>query len=135
MLTGLKDPIFLLTECPKMIDYLINVALGMAAPTVASITVVIASLFFRKFLKKKHEKATKWFIEGVAIAWFISLALIMVDSSITYKHEPFDKLQEQNKIEMINKAESEEAAVIKDLSKPIEANNREDFEKLVDYTK
>jgi len=118
-----------------MVEYLINVALGMAAPTVAAIIVVIAGLVFKKALKKKHEKAPRWFIEGAAIAWFISLALVMVDSSITYKHEPFDKLQEQNKIEMINKAESDETVVIKDLSKPIEPNNREDFEKLVDYSK
>lgn len=118
-----------------MVEYLINVALGMAAPTVAVVAVVIASLFFRKFLKKQHEKVPKWFVEGAAIAWFISLALVMFDSSITYKHEPFDKLQEQNKIEMINRAESDETVIIKDLSKPIEANNKEDFEKLVDYSK
>lgn len=118
-----------------MNEYFINIALGMVAPTVAVIVVVIVGLVFKKFLKKKHEKAPKWFIEGAAIAWFISLALVMVDSSITYKHEPFDKLQEQNKIELINKNESEETVVIKDLSKPIAPNNREDFEKLVDYSK
>jgi uncharacterized membrane protein len=118
-----------------MIEYMINVALGMAAPTVAVLAVVIASLFFRKFLKKQHEKAPNWFIEGAAIAWFISLALVMVDSSITYKHEPFDKLQEQKQVEMYNKADADRPTVIRDMSKPIEANNREDFEKLVDYSK
>ena len=118
-----------------MNDYFINVALGMVTPTIAVVIVVITGLVFKKVLKKKHEKAPRWFIEGAAIAWFISLALVMVDSSITYKHEPFDKLQEQNKIEMINKAQSDETVKIKDLSKPIKPNNREDFEKLVDYSK
>lgn len=118
-----------------MIEYLINVALGMAAPTVAVILTLITGLIFRKPLRKFLGECYKWYYRGAIAFWVAMFVIAATSPSITYKHEPFDKLQEQNNIELINKNESDETVKIKDLSKPIVPNNKEDFEKLVDYSK
>jgi len=117
-----------------MKEYLINVAFGMTTVSFAFLVVMFFGFLFRKFMNKKHENVYKWFIEGCVFAWVISIILVVVDSSITYKHETFDKTQDQHTIDMYNRTEyNDTEIVIKDISKPIEGVSEDDFEKLVDY--
>ena len=86
-----------------MQEYFINVLLGMIPVTFAAIVVCIGGFFFRKKLNTFSPKGYKQLCKGAFVAWSISLVLVITSPSITYKHEPFDKLQEQRNVEMINK--------------------------------
>lgn len=117
-----------------MTEYLINVALGMIAPTFAAVIAFFIGVVFRNQLRKLNKAAYGWFVKGIGITYVLLLIIVATGTSITYKHEPFDKVQEQKVIEMYNEAESNRPVVIRDTTKPIEANTREEFEKLVDYS-
>jgi len=117
-----------------MKEYLINVVFGLTTVSVTFLILMFFGFLFRKLMNKKHENAYKWFIEGCVLSWIISIIVVVVDPSITYKHETFDKTQEQHTIDMYNRTEHNNTEiVIKDISKPIEGVSDDDFEKLVDY--
>lgn len=113
-----------------MYEYLFNVLMSMALPTFLLVVVFAGLFIYKGVIKSDYRKLTR---RATTIVWLGTLAIVLSSTSITYKHETFDKVLEQRKVEVYNEQTKPKEVVIKDLSKPISPNLDQDFDKMVDY--
>lgn len=108
-----------------MIEFLINVALASASPVIVLLVVGI----FAYYLMRKDKRVFK--VTGIAI--LLTLIYNATLPSNTYKHEPFDKVKEDKRVEHILNKEQDRPRVIKDMTKPLNIMSEEDFKTKVNY--
>ena len=108
-----------------MIEFLINVALASTSP----VFVIMVVGIFAYYRFKEDKRILK--ITGIAI--LLTLIYNATLPSNTYKHEPFDKVKEDKRIEHILNKEQDRPIVIKDMTKPLNIMSEEEFKTKVNY--
>lgn len=117
-------------------DYLINVALGFVPSALIILLVYVVLCEIMKRMEYfRGRKVYSEYRTALFASLAISLALNMSNPSITYKHQTFDQVREEQKVEQLNTAKHStgDELVIKDDAKPIEGMSDDEFNNMVKF--
>jgi hypothetical protein len=117
-------------------EYLINVALGFvpSAIIILLVYVVLCEIMKRQEYfkgRKMYKEYRPYLFAGLAL----SLVIHAMNPAITYKHQTFDQVREEQKVEQLNTAKHSKGdeLVIKDDAKPIVGVPDGEFDNLVEF--